>query len=50
MIGFMKFLYFLSVLCFAIPVIAQESLPKGLVKEKPSEGFFVETDQGIMVP
>lgn len=50
MIGFMKFLYFLSVLGFALPVIAQDSLPKGLVKEKPSEGFFVETDQGFMVP
>ncbi|MDG2013000.1 MAG: SUMF1/EgtB/PvdO family nonheme iron enzyme [Pirellulaceae bacterium] len=46
----MKPICFLLAFCFALPVFAQDTLPKGIVKEKPSEGFFVETDQGFMVP
>jgi formylglycine-generating enzyme required for sulfatase activity len=34
--------------CVVGPVIAAEPIA-GLVKEKPAEGFFVETDQGFMV-
>lgn len=29
---------------------AKDSLPKGVVKEKPSSGLSVETDEGFMVP
>ena len=39
---------FLLVL-FVIPVQAAD-LPIGLVKEKPTEGRYVETDRGFMVP
>ena len=29
---------------------AQETLPQGIVAEQPTEGRFVETDQGFMIP
>ena len=46
----MKSICLILACCFALPALAQETLPKGIVKEKPSEGFFVETEQGFMVP
>ena len=46
----MKYLCLLLAVGFSVPAIAQDTLPKGIVKEKPGEGFFVETDKGFMVP
>ncbi|MGI9516679.1 MAG: formylglycine-generating enzyme family protein, partial [Pirellulaceae bacterium] len=38
----------------SVPAGAQETatdtLPQGIVSEQPAEGFFVETEQGFMVP
>ena len=46
----MKISTLLLILLFPFPVVAQETLPQGIVKEKPADGLFVETDQGFMVP
>ncbi|MEQ8790642.1 MAG: formylglycine-generating enzyme family protein [Pirellulaceae bacterium] len=49
----MRFVAILS-LVFAVftiaPSLRSEELPLGLVKDKPAEGPYVETDQGFMVP
>ena len=44
------FLCLLATCLFVPATIAQETLPTGIVKEKPTEGIFVETEQGYMVP